>query len=1006
MPPPPAPPRGSPGTPFRVSCGTLLVCLAATAAGVEIDFEDGTTRWSLAASDTSPRLTGHAAVADAARTGSLGERVTLEAGAGSTLRLEYPLGAANVIDELRASVWVRANRPGIRLGLRVRLPGFVSARTGRAVEVTVPGGTSRQADRWELLEATDVGASLRRQLAPLRAEHGSSGELAGAVATHLVLDLFSAPGHYDLSIDDLRIEGLVPVATGATAATAAGRPAVRPAAFSESVRADDDAGPASGLTRGVLEVAGAPFFPRSLDHNGEPLETVARLGFNCVRLAAPATADLLEEARRAGVWLICPPPELPDVDIRDLDSLPTFSRRWDRVLFWDMGAGLAETDVESLAERARRVRTCDSRGARPLIASADSGLRSISRHVDMVVARRTVLGTSLELTSYASWLRERPRLARPGTPVLAALSSEVDPRTAGQAASLSGVGGQGLAVDPESLRLAALAAVSAGVRGLLFTSTRRIDGDDHESTSRAAAAVAVNTMLRLLEPWGAAGRFSASAQASDPEVQAAVLEAARARMVVAWRSVQGAQIVARRYHGDIPRNAQPLTVLVPGVPEAHQAWEVSPGGLKPVRHKRVTGGISLTLDSFRSHALILLSGDPAVTAHLQERVRGLLPLELSASRALAQRVLADDAALLARVSPAALGTLPVAAMLAEAHRDLERGDAATGDPRTAIEAFERAGSIGGQVERLLWERGVVATGSMVASPLSTSDATLAEHWRFIEALAATVPGSELLPGGGMDRIEDLAAAGWRHFALEQQQLRTAVAIDRSRPASGGGSLVLTVEPTNAEEQPVVVETPPLWVTTPPVSAPSGRLLEIQARVWVPRPVKGSVDGLLVFDSFGGPALAERVGVTPAWRRLVLYRIAPADTTTPLTVTFALTGMGEARIDDVSIKVLDRGQGVPATVVSTGPQSGGSAFPQPGDLLTPAPAPAPAAAAGQPPRSPPQPPSTEPAPTAPQWPGMNLEWPKLLPFGASPNAPPPGPGGGTIDPFKRARAAPQ
>jgi hypothetical protein len=36
--------------------------------------------------------------------------------------------------------------------------------------------------------------------------------------------------------------------------------------------------------------------------------------------------------------------------------------------------------------------------------------------------------------------------------------------------------------------------------------------------------------------------------------------------------------------------------------------------------------------------------------------------------------------------------------------------------------------------------------------------------------------------------------------------------------------------------------------------------------------------------------------------------------------------------------------------------------------------------------------------------MNLEWPKLLPFGQSADAPPAGVGGGTIDPFKRARGA--
>jgi hypothetical protein len=834
------------------------------------------------------------------------------------------------------------------------------------------------------------------------------------VATHVVLELYSAPGHYDLSLDDLHVQGVIPAGAPAGPEAASGSAsAVQPAAFTEAVASMPAATtPNAALTRGVLEVEGLPFFPRSLDHNGEPLETIARLGFNCVRLATPATADLLADAQRAGVWLISPPPELPDIDIRDAESLPIFSARWDRVLFWDMGSGLAENDVENLAERVRRVRTCDSRGNRPLIAAADSGLRSVSRHVDMLVARRTVLGTSLELLDYLAWLRERPRLTRPGTPILAALSTEIDPRTSRQAAALSGIGGQGLAVDPESLCLASLAAVSAGTRGILFSSTRRIDGDDHESKARAAASLSMNLQLKLLEPWGAAGRFAAAAQSSDPEVQAVVLEAARARMVVAWRCVQGSQIVARHYHGDIPRNAQPLTLLVPGVPEAHQAWEVSPGGLRPLRHKRVTGGISLTLESFRAHSLVLLSGDPAVTAHVQERVRGLIPFEMASARALADGVLADDASLLGRLPPSALGNLPVAAMLAEAQQDVRQAEAAAADPAVAIECLRRAAAIGGQVERLAWERGVLATGSMVASPLSTSDATLAEHWRFIDALSSTAPTTELLVGGGMERIEDLAGAGWRHFALEQQALRTAVEIDRSQPAVGKGSLTMKAEPVSAADAPVVVETPPVWVTTPAIRAPAGRLLEIQARVWVPRAIKGSVDGLLVFDSIGGPALAERVGMTPAWRRLVLYRIVPADAAEePLTVTFALTGMGEARIDDVSIRVLDRSTGgTPATVISTVPPAGTAAtgFPQPSDLLAvPAAVPAAPPSIAAPPSTAAQSaaPAPPPAPAAasPQWPGMNLEWPKLLPFGQSSNAPPPGPGGGTIDPFKRARA---
>ena len=79
-------------------------------------------------------------------------------------------------------------------------------------------------------------------------------------------------------------------------------------------------------------------------------------------------------------------------------------------------------------------------------------------------------------------------------------------------------------------------------------------------------------------------------------------------LVLAWRGVQGAQISARRYGGgDLPREDAPLTLLVPGVPEAHQAWELAPGGLRPLRQRRVTGGVSVTLDSFLASTAVLFS---------------------------------------------------------------------------------------------------------------------------------------------------------------------------------------------------------------------------------------------------------------------------------------------------------------------------------------------------------------------------------------------------------------
>jgi hypothetical protein len=74
---------------------------------------------------------------------------------------------------------------------------------------------------------------------------------------------------------------------------------------------------------------------------------------------------------------------------------------------------------------------------------------------------------------------------------------------------------------------------------------------------------------------------------------------------------------------------------------------------------------------------------------------------------------------------------------------------------------------------------------------------------------------------------------------------------------------------------------------------------VRGRVRVAAPVRGSVDGLLIVDSLGGEALAERFGETKGWQGFVMYRAAPRDC--EVTLTFALTGFGEALVDDVTIR---------------------------------------------------------------------------------------------------------
>ena len=926
------------------------------------------------------------------------ETIVLQTDRTTLSRILFSIPESAIIDEFLAHVRLRCDHPSARLACQIALPSAQS-QDGQRIRIFVSGSPSTTTSRWQSLTIENIPSILRSQLPALRAQYGPQISLEGATICGLAVEIPLGIGRCTVSIDDVSLTGLITAPRPKKVSQSLSMPLQPDIQNIAKATATENA----GLVRGVLEVDGKPFFPRAIEYQGEPLPTLAQLGFNCIQLHEPASTALLAEAEQAGIWIICPPPSLPDVDLTEPEKLPTFSEKWNRVLLWDMGHSLSSEDIPRLAEQVRRLRICDRRQGRPIIASADSGLREISRHLDMLVAHRAVLGTSLELANYLTWLQQRPRLARPGTPLLATLATEVDSRTAKQTALLSGTGNNGLPVDEESLLGAAFTAIAAGSRGILFRSARPLNATNSETVTRAAAVQAVNLELETISAWGASGRFTADAETSDPEVRAMVIEASRSRVVLVWRSVQGGQIMARHYRGDIPRHEQPLHILIPGIPEAHRPWEITHSTLRPLQHRRVTGGVAMTLDNFHAAAVILISNDPSATAHVQELVRRNAPTAALLARSQAANAIARTSRLAAELPPKALGHFPVTEMISEAQQEAQHAESMiTQDPTAAVKKLERSRAIAGQLERLFWERGVTATGSMVASPLTTSSATLSDHWRMIDALQSTNAGNNLLRGGRMEEISTLSSTGWRHFVRPTDQVKGSVELSTRAPADGQRSLRILASAIDPEEAPVVIETPPIWITTPPINAAAGTLLEIVAKVRVPNSIKGSVDGLLVFDSYGGPALAERVNKTENWRRLVLYRIVPpaqasndgtsGESPPPLTVTFALTGLGEAQIDSVSIKPLTRGLGGPSVTQIT---SGNPNFPKPDQILQ-----------GNPVQAFPAT-TTQPNPTEPTsaWPGMSLEWPKMLPFTSPETTPPQGPSGSTIDPFKRARGTP-
>ncbi len=253
-----------------------------------------------------------------------------------------------------------------------------------------------------------------------------------------------------------------------------------------------------------------------------------------------------------------------------------------------------------------------------------------------------------------------------------------------------------------------------------------------------------------------------------------------------------------------------------------------------------------------------------------------------------------------------------------------------------------------QMERAYWEKGAGLTPNWLASPLATNVATIPDQWLLAVDLAGRHPGPNQLAGGS---FEDLPtdAAGW---------LATY-----GKPAPGDrhgrGPLArrapfrqaeLAAEGISASERshapPAILEMAPISVTTPSLPIRAGQIAWIHGWVRLAAAPGSTVDGLLITDSLGGDTLAERVGSTHGWqdaernkqglmplpvkkntakdknkpekpkvpgeepeilqedwKEFSLYRATPQSGY--LTVTFALTGLGDAWLDDVTIQFIDR-----------------------------------------------------------------------------------------------------
>lgn len=861
------------------------------------DFEGPATAWTNPVGNVHFEVRRHARVQDGAHWGQAAELISLMAGNGTYLHWSYDVGRARVIDELQPSVWIKSDRPGIQLFARIVLPRTIDPRTGQAATVIVPGHAYSQVGTWQQLRCEPIPQLVERQARMLRVELQTEVDTREAYLDRLLLNVYGGLGETNVWIDDLEIEGYVrpsvvqagyrAVAAAAPASEATPRPSVR-------------------LSGSILLVDEQPMFPRIVPYQGESLAFLARLGFNTVQLNGLPTPELLQEATQTGMWLICPPPIGPTGNIDELGTAKTLiGPAYDRVLMWHLGDRLTSLELERTQQWAESIRLADRDYARPLVCGAETDLRAYSRCVDVLIISRAPLATSLELPDYGVWLRERPRLARPGTPIWTTVQTEPSPELAEQTQWLT-AGSILPRPTAAQIRLLTYTALSAGARGLIFQSTQRLDGGERSERARASFLELLNLELQLLEPWTASGHRASLIAGSEPEVQGVVLQTKRARLLLPMWVGRGSQVVPGQSAGS------GVSFIVPGVPESHRAFELTPAGLTLLRDKkRVAGGIRVTLDEFGLTGMVLLTEDAQIQGHIQRQLQMMAPRaaelrhELAESEALATNDISY------RLSSQGQSQHDADDLLGVAGRHLQTANQSlvAGNPAAAYLEVSRAERALRMVQHKYWTTALEPFGSPVTSPLTLGFATIPRHWNLVANLNAASFGDNRLRGGEFERLDTLRVSGWSNFQHVQRGVEAAAELSPQTAHGGQFCLRLAVTPVD-QQSPGLLETAPIWVVTPPIEFEPGQLVRIHGRVRVPKAITSSVDGLLIIDSWGGESMAERIGATKGWQEFTLLRVAPQNK--PLTVTFALTGLGEALLDDIAVEPLLRpGQTTPS-----------------------------------------------------------------------------------------------
>lgn len=860
-------------------------------------------RFFLDTSDCDARVVQH----DSSVTGGVGggacEMVTMVASSGTKAHLVYPIEPVRPIDDLNAVIEVMSATEGATIGFRVRYPFLRDPETRRPVSVIVFGASYTSPGEFASIGIGSIQRPLQLKEVSLRSQYGPESDLQDPYVDAVVINAYGGPGTTAIRMDELRVEGMVPVNAGVITGNRHSDKAVnrkrttgnrnkenryRLQLGSSSIENDrDDQAVTNSLAFPIGRVT------RILQHSGEPLAWVRTLGFDAVLLRESPDAAILSEAIRARVKLYAPPPSSPD---------PTLAAMLEPVAGWYIGSGeaLDERQLDSASETIARLKALPTRWQRPVVAApSDSYLRYASL-VDAIIDDLPPPARSLRGAEELAQVSKRQTLMADRAQVAIGVASMPPESMLVQTEQIADAIG---APRPSNYRwqamwLQTMRSLQQSPAAILYRSTRSLASGSEMDQSRAMSMSFTNRMVAMIEPW-----VVASTPSAPPTIQGAAYHCMQQTtgstdlLILASDATRGSEVLA----GD----GQSIRIGLGPSDKNKTAWRLTHFSAERLTPTANSLGGEIEIVSPDAVELIVLSSDPTVGSQLvQQSSRYAKQASLDRWQLAAASVMQARSGWDQAIAMRAVGDASPTNLIAVAEQTLSRAEPAyrAGDTDTTIRMACRADA---WAMRSSWQ---LAESLMPHWPMPTSSPPIDFGATGIQSLWRPLMdddgwGENLLTSGSLDSAEFVGPGRWTFGRRLESRAHSEVGHINRGSFAGPGALRArvtslgsdtTIDSLGGGYAGTVVQ-----IRSPSIRLPAGSAIRIDAMV---RTVGfgGPHQGVLVYDGVGGQPMGVLVRGRSDWTPVRLYRQTIADG--PVSVMFELLGAGEAMIDEVTLRV--------------------------------------------------------------------------------------------------------